>query len=373
MKQDLVFWEEPLAGASFSNIIRLLWQNRFRIHVKYLPRLIYSLVMSAIFTPLRWVEHVRFHPRVRRVKIDKEPVFIIGHYRTGTTYLHMLLSKDRNFGYLSNIEGYLPHTFLAFPRLSEWIISLSLPEKRPMDEFRMVNINPTEEEYSLGGMDKYGYYNGFLFPRNFRQYSKYNSFRQCSAKDLERWKKRYHFLLQKLTLKYKGRQLLLKNPASTHRIPYLTEMYPNAKWIHIYRDPYKVFASSVKFFRGVFGIYALQTWNDDDLQLNILKDYQQMYERFFEDRHLIPDENYVEVRYEDFLKDPLDAAKAIYTKLNLNGFEEAKPAFQQYIDSQKSYRTNVHDINDDVITKVNEYLSRVLEAFKYKKLEATAA
>ena len=165
MKQDLVFWEEPLAGASFSNIIRLLWQNRFRIHIKYLPRLIYSLVMSAIFTPLRWVEHVRFHPRVRRVKIEKEPVFIIGHYRTGTTYLHMLLAKDRNFGYLSNIEGYLPHTFLAFPRLSEWIISLSLPEKRPMDEFRMVNINPTEEEYSLGGMDKYGYYNGFLFPR----------------------------------------------------------------------------------------------------------------------------------------------------------------------------------------------------------------
>ncbi|UCH10017.1 MAG: sulfotransferase [Fidelibacterota bacterium] len=372
MKPAWIFWEEPLAGATYSNIVRLLWQNRFRVNIRYLPRLVYSFAMSTLLFPLRVTEAARFNRRIRNTSIEKDPLFIIGHYRTGTTYLITLLSKDPNRGYVSNIEAYLPHTFLAFPRLTKWIIEMSLPETRPMDDVVMGGIEPTEDEYSIGAKDKYGYYNGFIFPRNFKQYSRYNSFRECSKQDLERWRRRYHHFVQKMTLKYGGRRIMFKNPANTYRIPYLMDMYPNAKWLHLYRDPYEVFPSTVKFFREVFQIYALQTWEDEDLQTHILEDYREMYERFFTDRHLIPGENYVEVRYEDFLKDPLSTLDRVYRGLNLNGFEETRPAFQKHIDAQKSYRPNVHDVNGDVITKVNTYLSEIVESFGYEKRTAPA-
>jgi hypothetical protein len=372
MKPAWIFWEEPLAGATFSNIVRLLWQNRFRINIRYLPRLVYSLIISTLFLPLRLTESVRFHRRINSTRIEMDPLFIIGHYRTGTTYLITLLAKDKSKGYVSNIEGYMPHTFLAFPRLTKWIIEMSLPEKRPMDDVTLGGIEPTEDEYAIGARDKYGYYNGFIFPRNFKQYSKYNSFRQCSERDLERWKRRYHYFVQKMTVKYNGRRVMLKNPANTYRIPHLTNMYPNAKWIHVYRDPYEVFPSTVKFFREVFQIYALQTWSDEDLQMHILEDFGEMYERFFEDRDLIPDENFAEVRYEEFIKNPLAILDRIYRDLNLNGFEETGPAFQAHIDAQKTFRPNVHEVNGDVITKVNTHLSAIVESFGYAKRETPA-
>ncbi|MFW9925039.1 MAG: sulfotransferase [Candidatus Thorarchaeota archaeon] len=368
-RTHLVVKEEPLAGMSGINIWRLLLQNKFRIHPKYWLRFWYAIALSSVCLPLRIVEKIRFDRKIKKTKIETDPLFIVGHYRTGTTHLITLLSHDKNKGYVSNLEAYAPHFFLAFHKFTKNLMDMSLPETRPMDNVIMGSDEPTEEEYAIGAMDKYGFYNGFIFPRNFKLYSKYNSFKECSTKDLERWKKSYNYFLKKMTLKYKGKMLFLKNPASTYRIKYLLEMFPNAKFIHIYRNPYNMYPSTLKFFREVFAIYTLQKWDDEEMQQGILDNYRQMYEIFNEERKLIPKENLIEIQYEEFIKDPMNYANKIYKDLHIDGFEEAKEAFQKYVNSQKTYQPNTHKISDEIISKVNRNWDFIREQHGYERLE----
>jgi hypothetical protein len=299
-------------------------------------------------------------------------VFIIGYYRSGTTYLITLFSKDPSKGYISNIEAYLPATFLGAPRITRWMISISLPEQRPMDNVVMTPDEPTEDEYSIGAYEKYSIYNGFIFPRNFKLYSRYNSF-DGLPKDLERWKKRWSWFNKKMAIRYDGRQIVYKNPTATFRIRHILEMYPNAKFVHIYRNPYHVFSSNVNYHREVFEIYALQTWDEQEMQETILENYREMYEKFDRDRHLIPEHNLVEVKYEEFLQDAMGHMKRIYATLQLDGYAEAEPFFQDYVDSQKDYRPNRHVLSSDFVEKVNTYWGHIVDRFGYRRIDPATA
>jgi hypothetical protein len=372
MSKHWIVTEEPMGGYTWTNICRLLWQNRFRIHVKYFLRFLYGIGLSTLLLPLRIREGLTLAKKIENTVPKHDPIFIIGYYRTGTTYLVTLFSKDPSRGYISNIEGYLPATFLGSPRITRWLISISLPEQRPMDNVVLSADEPTEEEYSIGAYEKYSIYNGFIFPRNFRLYSRYNSF-DGLPKDLERWKKRWSWFNKKMAIQYDGKQMVYKNPTATFRIRHLLEMYPNAKFVHIYRNPYHVFSSNVKYHNEVFEIYALQTWDEEEMQGTILENFREMYEKFDRDRHLIPENSLVEVRYEDFIEDPMGHMERIYATLQLDGYEAAKPFLQAYADSQKTYKPNRHFLSSDFVKKVNAYWGHIVDRFGYQKMDPSTA
>jgi len=124
-KTWLICKEEPLAGMSFANIFRLLWENKFRIHPKYYLRFWYAIGLATITAPMRVIERILYHRKIKKTEIKTDPIFVIGHYRTGTTYLMTLLSMDKDRGYVSNLEGYAPHFFLSFPKITKALIDMS--------------------------------------------------------------------------------------------------------------------------------------------------------------------------------------------------------------------------------------------------------
>ena len=71
------------------------------LSVRRVPRALLLLGISIVGIPLRLVERLRFGRALRRISIDHPPVFIIGHWRSGTTHLHNLMSQDPSFGSLS--------------------------------------------------------------------------------------------------------------------------------------------------------------------------------------------------------------------------------------------------------------------------------
>ena len=368
-KTWMVVHEEPLAGYSLTNIVKVLLQNKFRIHVKYIPRFLYAIVLSTITAPLRLTQTLRFNKNIKDTKVAEDPIFIIGHYRTGTTYLMTLMAHDKSKGYVSNMEAYTPLFYLAFPKFTRWLIESSLPDVRPMDNVVMGADEPTEDEYTIGTYTPYGYYTGFIFPRNFDLYTKYLTF-EGMPKHRKKWKKAFIHMVKMLTFGHKGKQLFLKNPSLSYRIPDILEMYPNAKFIHTYRNPYKVYSSSVKFFDEVFAIYTLQTWDDEKMKQDILDNYKLLYEKFDEDLSLIPQENIVHSKYEDFISDPVNSLKDIYDKLRISGWEEHKESIIAYAESQlKDYKPNVHVTDSDVIRRVNEHWDKMRSDYGYQKLE----
>ncbi|MHA1514583.1 MAG: sulfotransferase family protein [Candidatus Heimdallarchaeaceae archaeon] len=367
-KTWLIVKEEPLAGYSLPTIVKVLWDNKFEVDLKYFHRFLYAIGLSVITSPLKMYQKLRYHRKIKKTEIKQDPIFIIGHYRTGTTYLMTLMAYDRSKGYVSNTEAYATLLYLGFPKLTKLIISASLPDVRPMDNVIMGAEEPTEEEYCIGTFSKYGYYTGFIFPRNFDLYTKYLTF-EGMPKHLKRWKKKYYYLVQMLTLGHKGKQLFLKNPSNSYRIKDILELFPNAKFIHTYRDPYKVYSSTVKFFDEVFGIYTLQKWDEEKMKTDILKNYKLLYECQDRDLHLIPEDRIFHLKYEDFIKNPSEKMAEIYGHLKLDGWDQYKDDIIAYAESQRrDYVPNIHNTDDDVIRKVNEHWDEYREKYAYEKL-----
>ena len=61
--------------------------------------------------------------------------------------------------------------------------------------------------------------------------------------EVERWKAAFVRFLKKLTLEH-DRPMLLKSPPHTGRIKLLLELFPDARFVHIRRNPYTVFQST---------------------------------------------------------------------------------------------------------------------------------
>ncbi|MFW9923757.1 MAG: sulfotransferase, partial [Candidatus Thorarchaeota archaeon] len=353
MKKHWIINRCPLAGASTSNVIRLLLQNKLRVHPKYWPRLWYSFTLTTITAPLRFFERLLFNRKVNKYQLPEDPVFILGHWRSGTTLMHYLFAQDKSKGLVSNIEVYAPHFFLAFPKFTRKLIEISLPETRPMDSIKINADLPGEEEHSLGAYDKYGFFHSMIFPRNFKTYAKYKSFDETKPRDLKRWKKRYQFFIKKVAYKNQGKRLVLKNPANTYRMDYLYEMYPNAKFIHLYRNPYEVYSSSIKFHNDTCEVFSLQTWDMEELKQNVLNIYAELYEKYDRKIANIPKENIIDIKYEDFIKQPIDTMEKIYKELKIEGFKAAEDGMKAYISADRDYKPAKYDFPNDIITNIN--------------------
>jgi hypothetical protein len=147
-------------------------------------------------------------------------------------------------------------------------------------------------------------------------------------------------------------------------------MFPNAKFIHTYRNPYEVYKSTVKFFDEVFAIYTLQTWDKEKMKQDILKNYKLLYEYLDKDLHLIPEDRIIHVKYEDFIQTPSENMEKIYKHLKIDGWDEYKDDIIQYAKSQKrDYVPNIHNIDDEAIKNVNEHWNKYREKYGYERLE----
>ncbi|MHA1519125.1 MAG: sulfotransferase family protein [Promethearchaeota archaeon] len=365
----LIVTEEIMAAYTITNLFRTMWMARFRIHPKYWLRLGYALVLSTLTTPFAIIQRLKLRKILKDRKIAKDPVFIVGNYRTGTTYMITTFSKDKSKGFVSNIIGYAFSFFLSMPKLTRKIIDASLPEKRPMDNVLMSADEPTEDEYCLGTYSKYAYYHGFVFPQKFKKLARYHSFHDM-PKDARKWQKDYSKMVKILDHTYDGRQLILKNPAVCFKIKYILDMYPNAKFIFTFRNPYTLYASNMNYYRKVVPLYNLQTYTDDMLKEEVISHYAEMCYMWEKAKKIIPDGNYIESKYEDFLQTPMEHMEKFYRQFNLSNWEEAKVGFQAHVDSQKTYIVNKFDISDEVIETVNKNWGKIVKSHGYERLES---
>ena len=356
---------EPLAGASLTNLLRLYSQNKFRISIKYMPRMFYATVMSNIMAPFRIKEKIKFDKKIKKTKIKHPPLFIIGHWRSGTTYIHNILSLDKQFGYCTTFTATVPTVFLGSEKLFKPVLAASIPDKRPMDEVPMAPDLPQEEEYAIGDFIPYAYYNGCCFPKNMSFYNKFVCMDNVSKEVKNEWKKTYLYFLKKLTYYRNGKRLVLKNPAHTARIKYLLEMFPDAQFISIYRNPYHLYYSMIKFLRIVVPRYCIQKPDIQILEKHMLDLYVKIYKKYLEQRKLINEGNLVEIQYENFIQNPLKNIKSIYSTLSLKDFEESNKIFSDYIASQKYFKVSTYNLDPRIKEKIYKKWKFVFDAFGY--------
>ena len=355
-----------MIGFSFFKWLKLLYFNGFVIRMKHVPKVMGITIVSFILYPFVLFERFKDRKRIKETKIVHDPIFILGHWRTGTTHLHKMMVLDEQFDFLSLTETAFPHLILGRSRMLHNVMRPFTPKRRPTDNVEMFPEMPHEHEFAHMALCSHSPILGITFPNKFDHYMRFTTFKDASDKEIKEFKEQFVFLIKTLTIKSKGKQLVLKNPLDTCRIDILLELFPNSKFVHIFRNPYDLFYSTLKLHKHNAEIYALQK-PTYDLHKLVLDNFVEMYDTFYKEIDLIPKENYVEVKFEDLAQDPIRELKTIYKELSLENFERAQPRIQEYLDSVAGYQPAQYDMDPEVKEKINTKWSHITKKWGYEE------
>ncbi len=340
-------------GMNASAWYGLLWRNRFAVSPSRWA-MVFAVCVFSVFNSLMWlVQMLIYGRRIAQTEIKDDPLFIIGHWRSGTTMLHELLVLDRRHTYADTYACFAPNHFLVTRFLIPWWLKYLMPSRRPMDNMPVGWDYPQEDEFALCSMGIPSPYLKFAFPNHAPACQEYLDLRGVSPEARARWKRGLLWFLKCITLR-NPKRIVLKSPPHTSRIEVLLELFPNARFVHIVRDPYAVFPSTIKTWKRFYDDHGAQVPKFEGLEEHVLASFERMYEVLEESRQLVDPSRFCEVRYEDLVKDPVSQIRELYDKLGLGGFEDVLPALEAYAARTAGYKTSRYDLppeTRDAITR----------------------
>ena len=332
------------------------------------------LLKTTLFEPLRWIELATKNKKIRQHTIPNPPVFILGYYRSGTTYLQQLFMEDKRLGYHSNFQMVFPEIMLTTEKwLTPVLESITRifklnnhVQRIPLTWYK----SPGEEDVAMTAfLDPHAAQWGYFFPEKMSEYfEKYVLFQKISEDEMEKWKQSYFLLLKKISLANKGRQLILKSPPNTARIKMILSLFPDAKFIHINRNPYEVYASNKRLWKVAQEIYTLGSSKSFDVNSNIIDSYSKIMHRYLEDKYLIPTGHLAELRYEEFINNPVESMKNIYTSLHLDDFAYCEKEIVEFSEGQKKYVTLHHQLPDKEVKIISKKWEPIIRQLGYPLL-----
>jgi hypothetical protein len=225
---------------------------------------------------------------------------------------------------------------------------------------------PQEEEFAFANLSPYSFLHLYSFPQQARHFiERFVLFRGITAGEKAAWRRNYIQIMRKAVLRNGVKRIVAKNPANSGRLPAVLELFPEAKFIHLVRDPYQVFLSTRHLYRTVIPRSQLQSISSAQIDEYILSFYKLLMMQYLSERKLIPDGNLVEVRFEDLEIEPLVQLQRIYRTLNLDGYEQARPGFQAYLESVSGYQKNHYLLESATIARLNNDWRFAFETWGY--------
>ncbi|MEE2705852.1 MAG: sulfotransferase [Planctomycetota bacterium] len=362
------FWD----GMRTRTFWSLLRRHRFAVSCSrlYLP------LLTIFVTPFhslchRWQE-LRWRRRVEAAPPMQSPLFIIGHWRSGTTLLHELLALDQRHTYPTNYDCFSPANFLSTRWFNTRCFKFLVPDRRPMDNVSLGWDRPQEDEFGLLNLGIPSIYETAAFPNQGPVNEAYLDFVDLPPADLDRWKAGLLWFLRRLHFR-DPRRFILKSPPHLGRVATLLKMFPDAKFVHIVRDPFAVFASSLRLWRSLFATQAMQVPNHCDwLEDFVLDTFDRLYDAYHSQRELLKPDQIAEVRYEELVTDPIGRLRTIYENLELSGFEELRPLVEEYVAEHSDYQPNRHHLDETTRAKVADRWDWYLREYGYPEPSQTA-
>ncbi|MCP4122605.1 MAG: sulfotransferase [Bacteroidetes bacterium] len=354
----------PVSGSSVRNLFKLFKGNH--VEKGFRIKFILTVLVAIILEPFRWIEHLLYDRKIRDFEIKEDPIFILGHWRSGTTFLHNVLCQDPDMGYVTTYQTVYPEMLFSGRKLIKGAMQGIMPKKRPFDNMALGADLPQEEEFALTNTNSLGQSNFWHFPKRWRQYNKrLIEFEGVSKQEREQWKRGYLRVIKKALINTKKSRLISKNPPNTGRIKMLLEMFPNARFIHIYRDPINTYVSTKHLVGTLMPTLTFQKLSEEEIDANILWQYEKLIRLYEAEKSLIPPENLYEVKYEDFEKDPMPMVKEMYEQLRLPDFVTVGPLMEQYLSTLKSFKKNDYKVSKEVVDKVTEHWGFAIDKWNY--------
>jgi len=352
-------------GANLTAWYRAVVLNRFAVSWRRLDLPIASLLYGFINSGLRVLQELIYGRKIDRTEFVEDPIFILGHWRTGTTLLHELLILDDRHTCPSTYACVAANHFLLTGWWFPYIGKFLLPKHRPMDNMPLGWDAPQEDEFALCALGVPTPYFSVAFPNRPPMDEEYFDLEGVPPAELFQWKRSLRRFLQAIIYR-DPRRLVVKSPLHTARIKVLLEMFPRAKFAYITRDPYVVFSSTVHLWKSLFTTNAFQIPTFEGLEERVFENFVRMHDQYQATKELIPPGHLYELRYEDLVREPIEQMRQLYQGLGLGRFEQAIPAIEGYLSKTKDYQTNRYRITPELRARITQQWGRVIEQQGYE-------
>lgn len=359
MKSKHFFSPHILIGSSLIHFFWVLFQLNFSIKRKNIIRLIITFFILLMFTPFRIIESI-LYLFSKKEKV-KAPIFIVGHPRSGTTYFHDSLNEIDSLVASRMIDCLYPFMNKYFKFLLVPILEKVLPETRLMDKMAVSWDSPQEEEFGMELMNGYTSV-GFLFAPHARKMilDKYILLNSPSAK--KKWQRAHLKFAQKIQSINKGKTLVFKSPSNTAKILEILEIYPDAKFIHIVRNPLDVIPSTLHLYQRILPEFSLQNETNFDLTSYVYDYYSDVMGKFLNTKGKLNRNQFFELKYEDFVEQPITLLKTAFNQLEINAdLDKLRPFF----DSRKNFSKNKFEIENSLEEDIKTNCALIFNHYQY--------
>ncbi len=354
------FWH----GMRFGDWIKLAAENRFRIHPSRIPMALLLCGITPVNSALAVCQRLLYGRKLEETQVDSPPVFIVGHWRSGTTLLHELMALDERFASPTTYECFAPHHCLVTSWIFPKLFGVLLPKNRPMDNMAAGWQMPQEDEFALLTLGAPTPYRRMAFPNHEPADLEFIDMEGIDSEKRERWDAALRYFVKLLTSKH-GKRVLLKSPPHTGRIEALAQLFPGAKFIHIARHPYAIFPSTRRLWYALDDAQACQRPHHRQTDEYILMCLERMYGAFFQQRERLDKYQVGYTRYEELVADPLGEIARLYEELELGDFAAVQPAIEAQVKERSGYRAHQHNLNSDLRNEVDRRWQSYFEAFGY--------
>ena len=358
-------------GMNVSALVRELVRGRFRLGPTRVAMAGIAVGIGAgIHAPLWLLQELLYGRKIRQTEIKDQPLFIIGHWRSGTTLLHELMILDERHTYPNSYACFSPNHYLLTKSFFPRMLNFLMPECRPQDNMAFGWERPQEDEFALCNLGVPSPYLMLMFPNDPPPYQDYLDMEGITEADVARWQQGLLWLLKCLTVESQKR-VVLKSPPHTARIKTLVDLFPDARFIHIYRDPYVVFPSTVNLWKRLSRDEGLQKPKHEGLEEYVFQTFTRMYDAFERDRKLIAPGRFCEVSYEQLVDDQVGQVERIYDELGLGEFGRVRPRLEEFVTSQADYKRNRYQLDPQVRAEIARRWAPFIEKYGYESAEVS--
>ncbi|HTT86853.1 MAG TPA: sulfotransferase, partial [Acidimicrobiales bacterium] len=294
----------------------------------------YSQLVGLIKNRLLVEDLLTRHPEIHDIEIAR-PIVICGLPRTGTTHLHNLISCDpalRSLPYWESLEPVLapaevPGPGEPDPRRARTAFALDVLDKTLPHFKRMheMTVDHVHEEIQLLAID--------LSTMLFETLSLVPSWRDAyRARDQTPSYAYLRLVLKALQFLRGGTRWVLKSPQHLEQFGPLRATFPDATFVVTHRDPVSVTVSMATMVT-----YTARMHTDHVDPLASGRNWSARGEDLFracaQDRHLLPDDRTIDVRFDEFMADDLAMVRRIYELAGQPLTDEAAAAMARFMET----------------------------------------
>jgi len=356
------FWH----GMRLSTWMGELARNRFTLSVTKLHTATSITFVSGLNSGLALLDQLLYSKKTQEVELVQPPIFILGHWRSGTTFLHELMIRDPAHTYPNTYQCFVPHHFVFSERWLAPLTSKLIPSRRPMDNMAAGWQRPQEDEFALGNLGVPTPYLSMIFPNRGPVYPEYLDLRNLPEPERQRWCDQLLSFFQRISYR-DPRRIVVKSPPHTARVRTLVKMFPQAKFVHLARDPYDVFVSTMGLWRSLNEVQRMSASDETWVEEYVLDSLERMYRAYDADRELLSSNQLFELTYEELVEEPLGKMRELYAKLELENFAQVEPALEKHLAEVKNYRTNHYELAEENRRLVHKRWATYFERYGYDR------